>query len=63
MKTKLYPELKAIQKLLWLHDDRIDQDTLFEVQDRMAALILKVAQEEGKTDNLLKDFGFLYNVE
>ena len=60
---KLYPELKAIQKLLWTYGDSIDQGTLFEVQERMAALILKVAQEEGKTDNLLKEFGFLYDVE
>ncbi len=56
----MYKTLKKIQALLWKGDDMMDQDTLFELQDFVATEILKQAQKEGKVDDLLKDFGFLY---
>jgi hypothetical protein len=56
----MYDELKKIQKLLWKSDDRMDQETLFELQDYVAEVTLKVAQEENKDDDLVKSFPWLY---
>ena len=41
----------------------MDQDDLFELQNLIAELTLNVAKKEGKTDDLLKDFGWLYKSE
>ena len=56
----MYNELKKIQQMLWKSDDRIDQDTLFELQDYVAELVLKVAEKENKVDDLIKSFPYLY---
>ncbi len=56
----MYKELKEIQKLLWKDDDRMEQETLFDLQDYVAELILKTAKEEGQLNDLLANFGFLY---
>jgi hypothetical protein len=49
--------------LLWKNDDNMSQDTLFELQENMAKLLLEVAQTEGKTKNLIKSFPFLYQAK
>jgi hypothetical protein len=59
----MYEQLKEIQELIFKDDDLMDQDTLFELQEKIALLTLQVAQEEGKTENLLNSFKWLYNVE
>lgn len=59
----MYNELKEILSLLWKNDDRMDQDTLFELQDKMTEIILKVAKKEKKTDDLLKSFPYLFEVQ
>lgn len=59
----MYKELKEIQKLLWKDDDRMEQETLFDLQDYVAKLILKVAKEEGQLNDLLANFRFLYTKE
>ena len=56
----MYNKLKKIQKLLWESDDRMDQETLFELQDYVAGVILDVAEQEGKTTDLVKSFPWLY---
>ena len=56
----MYNELKKIQSLLWKSDDRMDQDTLFELQDYVARLTLKAAEQESRTEDLLKSFPWLY---
>lgn len=60
----LYAKLEKIQELLWENDDRMDQETLFDVQDKFAELILEVAVNDGtKTvDRLVKKFPHLYSV-
>ena len=58
----MYNELKEILSLLWKNDDKMDQDTLFQVQDRMTTILLKVAEKEKKTDDLLKSFPYLFEV-
>ena len=59
----MYNELKEIQKLIFKGDDLMDQETLFELQDRITELTLQVAQKENKTDDLVKSFPWLYKVE
>ena len=61
----MYEKLEKIQELLWKDDDRMEQDTLFELQDKVAELILEVAGKEGpKTvDRLVAKFPWLYKVE
>ena len=61
----LYEKLEQIQELLWKNDDRIDQETLFDVQDKFAKLILEVAVKDGtKTvDRLVKKFPYLYETK
>lgn len=58
----MYEKLKEIQELIWKNDDLMDQDTLFELQDKIANLTLEVAQKEGKVEQLIKDFKWLYSV-
>ena len=59
----MYNELKEIQKLIFKGDDLMDQDTLFELQDRITELTLTVAIKENKTNDLVKSFPWLYKVE
>ena len=59
----MYNDLKKIQELLWKDDDRMDQDTLFELQEFVAELTLKAAEKENKVDDLLKNFKWLYEVK
>ena len=61
----MYEKLEKIQELLWRNDDLMDQDTLFELQDKVAELILEVAGKEGpKTvDRLVSKFPWLYKVK
>jgi CxxC motif-containing protein len=57
---QMYSQLKELQKLAWKSDDRMDQETLFELQDKLAELTLQAAIKEGKTADLQKAFPFLY---
>mgnify|MGYP006969174337 CR=1 FL=1 len=58
----IYSELKQILSLVWEDDDMMTQETLFEVQERLADLTLKVAQDCGNDalNNLVKAFPYLY---
>lgn len=58
-----YKELKEIQKLLWLDDDRMDQDVLFEVQTKMANTLRRVAKKANKTKDLVDTFPYLYDIK
>jgi hypothetical protein len=58
-----YNKIKEIQKLAWNGDDRIDQDALFELQEKIAYLALEIAQKENKTDDLIENFKYLYITE
>ncbi len=62
-KTEIYNKVKEIQSLIFKDDDRMDQDTLFELQEKIALLTLQVAQKEGKTEDLIKSFKWLYDVK
>ena len=56
----MYEKLKKIQTLIWRDDDLMSQDTLFELQEEFANLLLEVAQKENKTEDLVKSFPWLY---
>lgn len=59
----MYNKLKKIQQLLWKSDDRMDQDNLFELQNKVAELILEVAEKENKVEDLIKAFPWLYKTK
>ena len=57
----MYNKLEKILELLWRDDDRMDQDTLFELQDYVANVALEVAEDEGMVDQLVAKFPWLYS--
>jgi len=56
----MYERLKKVQEMLWRSDDLMDQETLFELQEYVSRVILEVAEQEGKTADLVKSFPWLY---
>lgn len=62
-RKSLYEELIDIQKLLWRDDDMMEQDTLFEVQDKFANILLMIANKAGKVDELVKTFPWIYETK
>lgn len=56
-----YSKIKEIQQLVWKDDDRMDQETLFELQERVADLALAIATNEGVAEDLVNTFPFLYS--
>lgn len=58
----IYNDLREIQNLVWQSDDLMAQDTLFEIQDKLADLMLKVAIAAGKEENLARSFPWLYRI-
>lgn len=56
----MYKEIKRIQDLLWKNDDLMEQDDLFELQDYVAKLLLRVAQREHEVDDLLQSYPYMY---
>lgn len=56
----MYKEIKKIQDMIWQDDDLMQQETLFELQEYAGNLLLKIAQKEDKTDDLLKSFPYMY---
>lgn len=64
LKTEVvYEDLKQAMHLAWDDDDLMDQDNLFELQDLLADLTLKVARWCGKEMNLAAEFPYLYKVK
>lgn len=58
-----YEKIKEIQRLAWKDDDRMDQDTLFDLQELIADLALAIATNEGKVNDLVYEFPWLYERE
>lgn len=61
--NEVYDALKEIQLLAWSGDDLMSQDTLFEIQDKLADLTLKAAVASGRGSDLAATFPWLYTVE
>ena len=59
--TEVYAKLVELQRILWEGDDLMSQDTLFEAQELVADLTLKVCFAAGKTgEDLVEKFPWLY---
>lgn len=61
--NEVYDALKEIQLLAWSGDDLLSQDTLFEIQDKLADLTLKAAVSAGRGKDLAATFPWLYTIE
>jgi len=63
-KQEIFEQLKGIQTLAWKQDDWMEQESLFDLQERVANLTLAVAQDIGNTalKDLCKTFPYLYSV-
>lgn len=58
-----YERIKEIQQMVWKDDDRMDQETLFELQDGVADLALAIATDEGCEKDLVASFPWLYELK
>ena len=58
--NEVYNRLVMLQKLAWRDDDMMSQDTLFDLQDDLADVLLEVAKSCGKTKDLVTTFPWLY---
>lgn len=63
-KQDIFNELMTINTLAWQDDDIMRQETLFDVQEKVANLLLAVAQDIGESalKDLCKAFPYLYNM-
>lgn len=59
----VYETWKKVLSLLWEDDDRMEQDTLADLQEIVAEATLEAAEAEGKVHSLVQDFPWLYRVE
>lgn len=59
-KKEIFEKLVELQKLVWTDDDRMDQDNLFELQDKMAQLVLDLANDTNNQEVILKEFSWIY---
>ena len=59
-KELIFNQLVELQRILWRSDDRIDQDDLFEAQDQLSSLVLDLAKDLGKDDEVVDEFPYLY---
>ena len=59
----VYDELKQAMHFAWDHDDIIPQEDLFELQELLANLTLKVARWCNAERDLAAAFPYLYKVK
>ncbi len=57
---KLYADIKNIMRLSMKDDDRMNQETLFELQEEVCNLALRVAVVERKETDLVNAFPWCY---
>ena len=64
-KQEFYNELKTINALAWQDDDLMMQETLFDMQEQLANLLLAVALDIGNTAliEICKEFPYLYSMK
>lgn len=58
--VRMYDTLKNVNVMLWKNDDMMSQDTLFELQHLFGNILLSVAIDEDKLDDLESSFPWLY---
>ena len=64
-KQDIFNELMIINTLAWQDDDLMRQETLFDVQEKVANLLLAVAQDIGNPAlrAICKAFPYLYSMK
>lgn len=58
----IYEKVVNLQKIAWRGDDLMDQDDLYELQEELGVLAMDIANQLGKSDELVKEFPWLYNL-
>lgn len=59
-KKELFKELMRLQELVWSGDDQIGQEELFEVQNQLANILLKLGKDVKGEEELVSKFPYLY---
>lgn len=62
---KLFDLICALQQLAWKDDDMMDQDTLFEMQEKLSEFVLQFAERLSPeyVDRIVKQFPWMYKAE
>lgn len=61
-KKKLFKELIELQMLIWSGDDQIGQEELFEAQNKLANILLKLGKDVDGVEELAEKFPYLYKL-
>lgn len=56
----IYDGMVEVLHLVWECDDHMSQDTLFEIQDKLANLALISAVAARKEEDLVREFPYIY---
>lgn len=56
----IYDGMKEVLRLAWEGDDLMSQDTLFEIQDKLANLALITAVAARQEEDLVREFPYIY---
>jgi len=59
-KKEIFEKLVELQEIVWRGDDRMDQDDLFELQDKLGSLVLILAKDTKQESLLIASFPWLY---
>lgn len=62
-KSDIFNKLMEIQDLIWEEDDMLSQESLFEVQNITAKLVLNLANDLEKGSILIEKYPWLYRRE
>lgn len=56
----IYDGMKEVLRLAWESDDLMSQDTLFQIQDKLANLALLSAVAARQEEDLVREFPYIY---
>lgn len=56
----IYDGMKEVLRLAWEGDDLMSQDTLFQIQDKLANLALLSAIAARQEEDLVREFPYIY---
>lgn len=62
MDAKLFEDLRGVMRLAYKGDDRMDQDTLFELQEKIADIMCKYAKGDQMV-TLVLEFAHIFKME
>ena len=59
-KEQIYEGLKEAQRIVWRGDDQIEQDDLFELQDKIAETVLDISKNLKRDSELPAEWPWIY---